>query len=265
MTTLELIGGYWHFNIFIAMGAVLLLLVHLIGNRFKLNNQSILFFGGVILFLIATLSPLSFLAESYLFSAHMIKHITLLLIIPALLLSGMNGDFLGGIVRRPGVRQLTAFLFHPVTAWICGVGAMWVWHIPGLLGAEKISPFLQTIHLISLLILGLIFNWPVFAPVEWRKLPYLQSALYLFSACVGCTVLGILIAFAPLNVYTVYFTGNDATITDLLRNQWGITAETDQQAGGLIMWVPACMIYLTDIIISLTKWYRTSEAVESAN
>ena len=264
MTNIELISHYWHFNVWIVLTALLLLFFHLFGNRFKLNKQSFLFISGLLLFLLMTLSPIDFLAESYLFSAHMIKHITILLIIPAMLLVGMNAEFLERIIGMTALRSVTRILFHPVIAWICGVGAMWVWHIPALLGVVRTSAFLQVVHLISLLVLGFIFNWPVFSPVKWRRLSYLQSVLYLFSACVGCTVLGIFIAFAPVNLYSRFYTGSNTAILELIRQNWEITAETDQQAGGLIMWVPACFIYLTDIMISLAQWYRTAEIADSA-
>jgi len=260
MTTFAFILNYWHFSLYIVSGAVLLLLIHLAGNSWKLNTQSLLFFSGLLLFIIATLSPLDFLADSYLFSAHMIKHILLLLVIPPFLLAGMNRDFLERIFTRPVITSVSGMLFHPLVAWACGVGAMWVWHIPDLLAAVKASPLLQFIHLISLLLFGFIFNWPVFTPLQWRKLNPLSAALYLFSACVGCTVLGIFITFAPPSLYTNYFKGDNLIVIKLLHTKWGISAETDQQAGGLIMWVPACMIYLTDIMISLAKWYRPSTA-----
>jgi putative membrane protein len=265
MTTVELISNYWHFNIFSTVIAFLFLLIHLIGNRWKLNKQSLFFFSGLFIFIVATLSPLDFLAESYLFTAHMIKHIMLLLIVPPLLLSGMNAAYMEKFVRRKGIKNITNILFNPVIAWFCGIGAMWIWHIPGLLASVKILGFLQPIHLISLLFLGLIFNWPVFSPVPWHKLNPLPAALYLFTACVGCTVLGIFITFAPPALYTVYFKGDNVAVLKLLRDGWNISAETDQEAGGLIMWVPACMIYLTDIMISLAKWYRSSDTGDQDN
>ena len=260
MTTMELIGAYWHFNVWIILITLLLLFTHMLGSRFRLNKQSLLFFAGLILFLIATLSPLDFLADYYLFSAHMIKHIMLLLVIPALLLAGMNAEFLERIVKQPGIKGVTSVLFHPVITWICGIGAMWLWHIPALLARVNSSMHMHFVHLISLLVLGFVFNWAVFAPVNWKRLSYLQSVLYLFSACVGCTVLGILITFAPAGMYSGYFTGDNTAVIELLREGWGISPAADQQAGGLIMWVPACIIYLTDIMISLANWYRTAEA-----
>jgi putative membrane protein len=113
--------------------------------------------------------------------------------------------------------------------------------------------------MLSLIVLGIIFIWPVFTPISLKKMEPLQSALYLFSACVGCTVLGIFITFAPLGLYTVYYTGSNASVLNLIQNNWGINSEVDQQMAGLIMWVPACFVYLTNIMIKLFKWYKSSE------
>jgi putative membrane protein len=45
----------------------------------------------------------------------------------------------------------------------------------------------------------------------------------------------------------------------LIREQWGFTHRIDQQVGGLLMWVPACMIYLAAILASLGSWYRVPD------
>ncbi len=46
---------------------------------------------------------------------------------------------------------------------------------------------------------------------------------------------------------------------NVIINNWGITPEVDQEMAGLIMWVPACIVYLTNILISLAKWYKAPE------
>ncbi len=263
MTTSQLLSSHWHLNVFVVLVALGFIAIHYIGNGNRFNRKSYRYLFGVFLFLLATLSPLDYLGHEYLFSAHMVQHILLLLIIPPLLLSGMDAEFLKKLVQRPGVERILEKLFHPVVAWICGVGAMWVWHIPAVLNTMKASSALMAIHMISLMILGFIFAWPVFSPVNWHKISPLQSALYLFSACVGCTILGIFITFAPVGMFTAYLHGQDAAILELIRNNWGITPKIDQQAGGLIMWVPACMIYLTDIMIVLIKYLVAQEDEET--
>ncbi len=34
----------------------------------------------------------------------------------------------------------------------------------------------------------------------------------------------------------------------------------DQQIGGLLMWVPACLVYLCGILGLLARWYTTTGA-----
>jgi len=42
----------------------------------------------------------------------------------------------------------------------------------------------------------------------------------------------------------------------MIRSALGLTASEDQQIGGLLMWVPACLIYLGAILALLGRLYR---------
>jgi cytochrome c oxidase assembly factor CtaG len=84
--------------------------------------------------------------------------------------------------------------------------------------------------------------------------------MYLFSGCLGCTLLGIYITFSPISVCPLYDSPTGSSeILRLIRDQWGITHEMDQQLGGLLMWVPACIVYLCAILARLSSWYRTTD------
>jgi len=255
MKTLDIFTSFWHFNLPAVAIAVLFMLGHWISNGYRFTKGSRNFFTGIFLMLVVTVSPLDFLGHHYLFSAHMAEHIVLLLIVPPLLLSGTSPEYIHRLMNKRWFRKTGRFLFYPVTAWILGVGSMYVWHVPSLFMSMMHSPAVMVLQMVSLLLIGLIFIWPVFAPVGWMKLSPLECALYLFSACTGCTVLGILIAFAPTDIYTSVLMSPDAAVEGLIRNGWGISAHTDQQIAGLIMWVPACLVYATNILIKLFKWY----------
>jgi cytochrome c oxidase assembly factor CtaG len=43
-------------------------------------------------------------------------------------------------------------------------------------------------------------------------------------------------------------------ILPLLQSQWELTHATDQRIGGLMMWVPACFVYLTVILVITKRW-----------
>ncbi len=259
MTIWNLIYDYWHFNTPAAAIIVMLTVFHFITNRYRLTKRSINFFTGIFLLFILTFSPLDFFGHYYLFSVHMIQHIILLLVIPPLLLTGTDKEYLLELFSKPGLEKLGRFLFYPITAWMAGVGAMWIWHAPLLFIAMMHSHFVHIIEMISLLISGLIFAWPVFSPLQFKKLEPLYSSLYLFTACIGCTVLGIFITFAPAGFFSSYMTGSSSVILNFLQFNMGLTPDADQQAAGLIMWVPACLIYLTIIMIMMAKWYSSPE------
>ncbi len=146
----------------------------------------------------------------------MIEHIVMLLIVPPMLLNGINPE-LAEKLHKSRFQKTGNFLFSAPVAWILGIGAMYFWHIPSIFEAMKKSHVVsQQCILISLLILGIIFIWPVYTPVHWKKLSPMQSVLYLFIACTGCTVLGIIITFAPTSVYIPFMTGQNARHGKLL-------------------------------------------------
>jgi cytochrome c oxidase assembly factor CtaG len=140
--------------------------------------------------------------------------------------------------------------------WLAGVGAMWIWHAPFLCNAVIQSPALRWFQYATLVAMGTIFWWPIAGPKrEWR-LPPLVGILYLFTACLGCTALGIVVTFAPPDLYGKYF--HAAAAPGIFR-EWITTPAADQQLGGLLMWVPACFIYITGILGLLNRWYAEPE------
>jgi cytochrome c oxidase assembly factor CtaG len=137
---------------------------------------------------------------------------------------------------------------------------MWFWHIPALCSASMRSPAVFNIEQVSLIVAGTAFWWPVFSPNVQHRLQAPQAAMYLFSGCVGCTLLGIYITFSPISVCPLYDAPTGSTeILALVRNQWGITHEMDRQLGGLMMWVPACIVYLCAILARFSSWYQASD------
>lgn len=204
--------------------------------------------AAIAVFLLTLCSPLQELANGYLFSAHMTQHIVLLLIVPALMLRSLPADFtLGRFFQK---------LANPLAGWLCGVGAMWLWHAPALCNAAGASRAVSTVQTISLLAMGSVFWWQTLAPRESQRLSPLPAVAYLFGACVACSALGIIITFAPVEVCSVYMHPVDRLgLLGTIRDGWGITPQRDQQIGGLLMWVPMCLIYLSAVFAQLVRWY----------
>jgi len=198
--------------------------------------------------LLTLMSPLAPLAQGYLFSAHMLQHILLLLVAPGLALMALPE----GTRTPPGLARL----LHPSVCWACGVGAMWLWHAPALCDAAAASRAVSAVQSLSLLVLGAAFWWQVLAPCETQRIAPLQGVVYLFTACVACTALGIILTFSPVTICKAYLHPVDRLGIDaMIEGTWGMTPARDQQVGGLLMWVPMCLVYLGAIFGQLARWY----------
>jgi putative membrane protein len=257
MTTRRLFVALWSFPPGVLLACAALVAVYLLAFRVRPPRRSSCFFAGVLLLLFALTSPLAALGHGYLFSAHMIQHLLLVLAIPPLWLLGLPPQVFAATAERSFARALG----HPLLTWTCGGAAMWLWHWPPLHDAALHSHALHVAEHVSLLVLGTAFWWPVISPPEHSHLQPLLAVLYLFTGCLGCTVLGIVLTFAPAGLYPAYLAPPDPLgILPRLRDGWGLSDALDQQIGGLLMWIPACLIYLSGVIGVLARWYRSPES-----
>ena len=186
----------------------------------------------------------------------MLQHLLLLLIVPlfAMLAWPASNSPAAGDVWRVQHRGAIPL------GWLAGVGAMWFWHIPAFCTAGMQHAWVFATQAVSLVAAGAAFWWPVFRPRLGRRLPHHAAALYLFSGCIGCSLLGIYITFSPISVCPLYAVeGGSPELSRLVHEQWGLTHRIDQQVGGLLMWVPACMVYLGAILATFSNWYAVPE------
>jgi len=222
------------------------------------RRQIAFFVASAVTLVFALASPLAVLASRYSFSAHMMQHLLLLLIVPLFVMLAWPSS----IARATGDLSGPSHRSAIPLGWLAGVGAMWFWHIPALCTAAMQHSSVFAIQATSLVAAGAAFWWPIFRPQLGRRLPPYAAAGYLFSGCVGCSLLGIYITFSPVSVCPLYAVGGGSPeLTRLIHEQWGLTHRIDQQIGGLLMWVPACMIYLGAILATFSNWYQVPERV----
>jgi putative membrane protein len=244
----------WHADPF-----VLLLVIALIYLHYRLPGpaaakERFFFWTAIGLILITTCSPLHFLGMQVYFSAHMITHVILLLIAGPLLVMSIRPTQSPVLVKKISVfLQKRCWL-----AWLAAVGTMWYWHIPSVfdasiagMGGFTIMPLL---HAGSMLLAGMLFSWPLLGPFPETHIHPLTGIIYLSTACVSCSLLGLLITFAPIHTYQHYLHAG-APMNGVVNNPRGLTPATDQQAAGLIMWVPCCFVYLSGCLYLLRRWF----------
>jgi putative membrane protein len=218
------------------------------------------FAGGWLALVVALVSPLHPWGN-VLFSAHMTQHEILMLgAAPLLVLGKPVVAFLkalpAGWVRalldatRPGwVQAVWRTLTNPFVAWLIHAAVLWVWHIPVLFTAALESEFVHALQHLSFLLSALLFWWAVIHGRE-RAMGYGAAVLYLLTTAMHSGLLGALITLAGRVWYPDYLGRTEA---------WGLSPLEDQQLGGLVMWVPACSLYIVAGLALFAGWLRSSE------
>lgn len=254
----------WEFDPGVAIPLGIAALLYVRGaraQRISTPRQHLFFWCGWSSLVIALISPLHPLGEA-LFSAHMVQHEILMLIsAPLLVLSRPLVTFLWGMpfawrrglgqwAKTDYVHRSWTFLTDPLTAWWIHAAAIWCWHAPLLFDLTLRSELAHTAQHLSFFLSALLFCWALFY-AHGRK-AYGAGVFYVFTTAVHTGILGALLTFAPHIWYSSYLTTTQA---------WGLTPLQDQQLGGLIMWVPASVVYLIAGLWLFAEWLKESDAM----
>ena len=219
------------------------------------TGQTIAFLSGMLIMFLALVSPLDELGDSYLFSAHMVQHLCLTIIGPPLLLLGTPDWIVKQAFKSRVIFQIAKILTYPVVAFVLFNVDFWLWHAPPLYNATLEN---QTIHILehlTFIFFALCYWWPIFSPSKDQpSLPIGGQILYLFFSGMPSVLLGAGLTFSP-PLYAPYIAAPRI---------WGISAATDQQLGGLIMWVPVSIFYIVIMSVLFIRWMLQQEAEQQA-
>jgi putative membrane protein len=215
---------------------------------------------GWLTLVIALVSPLHPWG-SVLFSAHMTQHELLMLVAAPLLVMGRPLIPFLWALPRSAAREVSGwtkvhwwratwlFITAPFVAWLIHAVVLWTWHIPALFQATLHDEFVHALQHASFLGSALLFWWAVIHGRQ-RAMGFGAAVLYMFTTALHSGLLGALLTFAGRVWYPIY-TSTTA--------QWGLTPLQDQQLGGLIMWIPAGVVYIIAGLVLFAGWLRESE------
>jgi cytochrome c oxidase assembly factor CtaG len=218
------------------------------------------FISGWFSLVVALVSPLHRLG-SVLFSAHMTQHELLMLIAAPLLIIGraelvMLWAFpLRTRVQLSSWKRVGIFsrawlaLTAPLAVWLIHGATLWIWHLPSLYQATLESEWVHAAQHTCFLATALLFWWTLIHGRHGR-LAYGAAVAYVFTTGLHSSALGALLTFAPTLWYPIY---------DGRTSAWGLSALEDQQLGGLIMWVPAGIVFIVVGLALFAAWLAESE------
>jgi cytochrome c oxidase assembly factor CtaG len=207
----------------------------------------------------ALVTPLHWLGER-LFVAHMVEHEILMAVsAPLLIVARPVGAMLwalparwrrrvGSLGRVPALARSWSILTNAPIATILHGAALWVWHIPALYEAALADPWVHWLQHVSFFATALLF-WRALLQGPERERAYGAAVFYLFATSLHTGFLGILLAVARQPIYPLQ-TGTAP--------EWGLTPLEDQQLAGLVMWIPAGLIYAGAALALAGLWIARS-------
>jgi putative membrane protein len=190
-------------------------------------GRLVLFAAGLLAILAALLSPIDGLGDQ-LMLMHMVQHILLLDIAPILMILGLTKVLLRPVTRRlQRVERRAGYLAHPAFAVAAYAGLMWLWHIPAMYDFALRHSAVHALEHVCFAAAGILYWWHLLSPIRSRmRLGGLGPILYMVSTKLLVGVLGIVLAFAPNDIYPFYAHHP---------HYWGLTPREDQNIAGLLM------------------------------
>ena len=225
------------------------------------RTQAACFFAGLIVVVGALASPLDALAD-VLFSAHMGQHLLLILVAAPLIVLGAPAIAYAWALPRAWnlrVRRVThasavaapaRVLLHPASVWALFAVDFWFWHVPRVYDAAVDRPAVHALEHATMLATALLFWWTVVRLAGSRRLEWGAATVFVFTTMLQQSFVAALLTFSRDAWYPHYA----ATAPD-----WGLTPLQDQQLAGLIMWMPANLLYLIVVAILILRWLTEDE------
>jgi len=189
------------------------------------RRQRLLFHSGLLTLLVTSSWPIHDLAESSLYSVHMVQHMGMTLVAPPLLLYGIPWWLLRLAVRPilPVVRVLT----KPLVALFAFNAVLGLVHVPAFVELSVTSELFHFGMHTVLFTTATMMWWPIIGPIpDLPRLEPFPRMGYLFLQSLVPTIPASFLTLGETPLYPIYET---------FPRLWGISALTDQVVAGLIM------------------------------
>jgi putative membrane protein len=217
------------------------------------------FFCGWLVLVVALSPPLDEWSETWLV-AHMTQH-ELLMVVAAPLMA-MSAPLIAllwaiparirrpalALVRRPPITNLWTALTAPASAFLLHALALWIWHLPVLYDYALEHEGVHAVQHLCFFGTAGLFWWGI-SYGRYGRIGYGAAVVYVFATAVHSGVLGALLTVAPRVWYAPY----------LIVHPSGLSPLEDQQLAGLLMWVPASLIFAGGGLVLFALWLRESD------
>ena len=211
-------------------------------------RQVALFTFAMLLMLVALQGPLHELSDYFLFSAHMVQHLLIMLVMPPFLLLSLPAWMVRPVLGATGIRSVMRIATKPVSAFLLVNFVFGIWHFSQPYDLMMRNHDIHVAMHLMIMAVGLILWWPVMSPLpELPRLPGPAQLLYLFVLGIPMMVVAVVIAYSNTHFYTWYAEAPRI---------FPLTVIDDQRLGALIMWVPGALVMWIGISFAYFRWSR---------
>ncbi len=225
-----------------------------------------LFVVGVVLTVVAIVSPIDAIGERYLQSVHMLQHVliadlgimlTVVAVRGPLIVFLLPRDLLVPLARIGWLRRLLRFLFRPGVSYAVWVAVLVSWHVPRFYEAALHQRYWHDLMHLSFIVGGLLVWTQIVDPSRHHRLNTNErlgyTALVLWTGQIMAYV--ILFDFRPLF----------STYVDQPVRLLGLSPLTDQKLAGLVMMVEQGATVGIAFVLLLRASRRERSRVASAS
>ena len=260
----------WRFDTFIGVGAAVLAAAYTLGYlRLRRRGDGwpvgrlVAWLAGCLAMLFTSSSGVKAYGSA-MFSVHMGEHMTMNMFIPVLLVLGgpltlaLRALTPAADGQPPGPREwllwlvhskVTAFLGHPVTAFVFFVASLYIVYFTPLFSTLVRYHWGHELMSVHFLLVGYLFFWGIIGIDPGpRRLPFLGR-------------LGLLFAVMPFHAFFGIAT---MTTTSIIGGQfyrslawpWVSSLEADQHLGGALAWGSSELPLLLVVVALVAQWAR---------
>lgn len=210
------------------------------------------FLLGSLALLIALGPPLDDWSHFFFSSAHMVQHLLLMFVVVPCWLKGIPAWVYAPILERRWSRWLLRTMTRVVPAFVLASLIIAVWHVPAFYSLALENDLVHVLQHQFFLVAGFLFFWPLMSRVaEAPPLAPPLQCLYLFLQTLPSGAVGAAITYAAPGLYPHY---EEAPV-----RPWDISIRTDQQVGGLLMWVGMNTVFLLMLTVIFLRWAGDEE------
>ncbi len=220
------------------------------------TSQRASFVVSLLILFLTLNGPLHDLSDTFLFSAHMVQHLIMTLVVPPLMILGTPGWMLRPLLRNPSVFRFAKAVTKTAACFAIFNVVLSFWHLPPIYNLALTYHDIHIVQHLMFLVTAVFMWWPLTSMLpELPRASYPGQMLYCFLLSIPMSVIAIYIVMADSALYPAYASAPRV---------WGISPMMDQQTGGLIMWIPSGIFFYTVMSVVFFKWVGRGEDDQAA-